>query len=76
MDKMHIPPPTEMTWEFDQGGVIGQGDDSYEGAVSVSYSDHIVTIRVGNNMVRLAEGKIGTQVGLAIYGALSVADRS
>lgn len=76
MDKMHIPPPTEMTWEFEHGGVHGHGENTYEGPVTVRYQDGVVTIGVGSSSVRLAEGSVGTQVGLAIYGAVSVSERT
>lgn len=76
MDKMNIPPPDEMTWTFEYGGVTGRGDNSYETGVKITYAEHVVTIEVGNDTVRLAEGSVGAKVGLAVYGALSFSERT
>jgi hypothetical protein len=71
VDKIDIPVPSAVTWTFDNGGVRGSGDDEWEGDVEVVLADSVVTIIVGKDRVRLAQGAVGTQIAKAIHYALT-----
>lgn len=71
MDKIDPPVPSQVTWTFEKGGIRGSGDDEFEGDVEVISADEVVTIVVGKDRVRIAEGPYGTEIAKAIYYALT-----